>query len=280
MALRIITADERLAEPRGPKILLAGPPGIGKTTQLRTLNPERTLFVDLEAGDLAVQDFPVDQIRARTWEECRDLACFLGGPNEALPPTAAYSQAHYKHVLDQYGDAAQLDKYDTFFVDSLTVAGRICMTWCSQQPGAFNQKGDPDTRGMYGLLGRELVAWLTQLQHTRSKAVVLVGILENVKDDFGRPNWQLQIDGSKAGRELPGIVDQVVAMGMVTFDGAEAPTRAFLCTADAARDFPGFIPKDRSGRLDAYEQPDLGKLIQKLTGPARPAATQRASEAA
>lgn len=279
MALRIIKADERLAEERGPKILLCGQPGIGKTSQLRTLDPETTLFVDLEAGDLAVQDFPVDQVRAKTWEECRDLACFLGGPNEALPPAAAYSQAHYAHVLSTYGEASQLDKYATYFVDSITVAGRLCMTWCSQQPGAFNAKGDQDTRAMYGLLAREMIAWLTQLQHARSKAVVLVGILENQKDDFGRPNWQLQIDGSKAGRELPGIVDQVVAMGMVQFEGQEAPTRAFLCKAEAA-DFPGFTPKDRSGRLDAYEPPNLGKLITKLTGSARPAATHSASEAA
>lgn len=277
--LRIISADERMAEARGPKILLAGPPGIGKTAQLRTLDAQRTLFVDLEAGDLAVQDFPVDQVRARTWEECRDLACFLAGPNAALPPSAPYSQAHYDHVVAAYGSAAQLDKYDTYFVDSLTVAGRICLTYCSQQPGAFNAKGDADTRGMYGLLGREMVSWLTQLQHARSKAVILVGILENQKDDFGRPNWQLQIDGSKAGRELPGIVDQVVAMGMVSFEEGAAPARAFLCTADATT-YPGFIPKDRSGRLDAFEEPNLGKLIKKLTASARPAATHSASEAA
>ena len=279
MSLRIIKADERLAEVRGPKILLVGQPGIGKTSQLRTLDPQRTLFVDLEAGDLAVQDFPVDQIRARTWEECRDLACFLAGPNEALPPGAAYSTAHYAHVVKTYGEASQLDKYDTYFVDSITVAGRVCMTWASQQPGAITAKGEQDTRGMYGILAREMIAWLTQLQHARSKAVVLVGILENQKDDFGRPNWQLQIDGSKAGRELPGIVDQVVAMGMVTFEGEEAAKRAFLCTAEAT-DFPGLTPKDRSGRLGAYEPPNLGQLINKLTGSARPAATRLASEAA
>lgn len=275
--LKIITADQRLAEIRGPKILIAGPPGVGKTSLLRTVDPATTLFVDLEAGDLAVQDVRVDQVRARTWEECRDLACFLGGPNAAKRATDAYSQQHYDHVVSAYGEGVQLSKYATYFVDSITVAGRLCMAWAQQQPEAFNAKGDPDPRAMYGLLAREMVAWLTQLQHARTKAVVLVCILEAVKDDFGRVQWGLQIDGSKAGRELPGIVDQVIGMAMVTFGDAPEKHRAFLCTPEAD-DLPGFMAKDRSGRLETYEEPHLGKLLTKLT--ARPAAMRIASKEA
>jgi ABC-type arginine transport system ATPase subunit len=48
----IISADQRLSERRGAKILLVGPTGVGKSSQLRTLNPARTLFLDIEAGDL------------------------------------------------------------------------------------------------------------------------------------------------------------------------------------------------------------------------------------
>jgi signal recognition particle receptor subunit beta len=53
MSLPIISADERLAQPRCAKIVLVGVPGVGKTTQLKTLPEDSTLFVDLEAGDLA-----------------------------------------------------------------------------------------------------------------------------------------------------------------------------------------------------------------------------------
>jgi ABC-type polar amino acid transport system ATPase subunit len=57
---KIITAADRTAAPRGAKILIAGPTGVGKTTLLRTLDLAPTLFIDAEAGDIAVQDLNVD----------------------------------------------------------------------------------------------------------------------------------------------------------------------------------------------------------------------------
>ena len=70
--MKIIGADQRLSEPRGVKILLIGPTGVGKTSQLHTLDPNRVLFVDGEAGDLSVQDVPVDTIRIDDWATARN----------------------------------------------------------------------------------------------------------------------------------------------------------------------------------------------------------------
>ena len=52
----IIKADDRLKVVPKVNIVMFGPSGVGKTTQARTLNPNDTLFVDLEAGTLAIQD--------------------------------------------------------------------------------------------------------------------------------------------------------------------------------------------------------------------------------
>ena len=110
MVLPIITADQRLREKKGVKLVLLGKSGIGKTTQLKTLPEASTLFVDLEAGDLAVKDWLGDCVRPATWPEFRDLVVFLAGPNPALPAEAPFSDAHYRHVCERYGDPAQLAK--------------------------------------------------------------------------------------------------------------------------------------------------------------------------
>ena len=60
MALEIITAEQRMAEKRGHKMVICGQSGVGKTTLARTLDPDKTLFIDLEAGDTAIKDFPID----------------------------------------------------------------------------------------------------------------------------------------------------------------------------------------------------------------------------
>ena len=268
MSLPIITADQRLAERRGVKGVLVGKSGIGKTSQLWTLPPASTLFFDLEAGDLAVEGYAGDTIRPRTWQECRDFAVFIGGPNPALREDQPYSEAHYQAVCQCFGDPAVLDKYETVFVDSITVAGRLCLQWCKGQPQAYSEKtGKPDSRGAYGLMGQEMIGWLTHLQHTRRKNVWFVGILNEALDDFNRRVFTLQIDGSKTGLELPGIVDEVVTLAEVKADDG-SNYRAFVCHTLNQWGYPA---KDRSGRLDPVEEPNLGRLMQKIAGPARPA---------
>jgi hypothetical protein len=259
--LKIISADERMKQDKGVKALILGPAGVGKTSLLRTLDPQTTLFLDLEAGDLAVQDVKIDAMRPRTWEECQHIAAYLSGPNPALPPTACYSQAHFDSVCESMGSPDLLNKYETIFIDSITVAGRLCFRWAEQQPESTTKDGKKDPRSTYGLMGREMISWLTQLQHCRGKNVIFVGILQKQTDDFNRVTWELQIEGAKTGNELPGIVDQVITMQHVDFGGALH--RSFVCQQPNPHGYPA---KDRAGRLEMYEEPHLGKLLQKLTG--------------
>ena len=263
MALQIISADERLAEKKGHKIVVCGPSGVGKPTLARTLNPQTTLFMDLEAGDAAIENFPIDVIRPRTWVECRDFACFLGGGNPALSEDQPYSQAHYDYVASMFGDSSDIwQKYDSLFVDSITVAGRLCFQWCLQQPEVRSDRsGKLDTRAAYGLHGREMMGWLTHIQHIRDKNVIFVGILDEITDEYGRKNYTLQIEGSKTGRELPGIVDEMITMAIMTGDHGQY--RAFVCQPLNEWGYPA---KDRSGCLDTLEEPHLGKLMEKMSG--------------
>jgi len=263
--MKIITADERLAQKSGAKMLIVGPSGVGKTSLLRTFGAEMlasTLFVDIEAGDIAVADLPVASVRPRTWSACRDLACILGGFNPALPANVAYSEAHFNEVMKN-SELAQLAGYQILFVDSLTPAGRLCFTWAEQQPEAFTDRGRKDLRSIYGLHARSMVGWLNQLQHARGRSVVFVAVLEKNVDDLNIASWQVQLEGSKTGRELPAIVDEIITMNWIDF-GDRKPVRAFVCTNPNLWGYPA---KDRSGRLEQIEPPNLGALIEKLTGP-------------
>ena len=197
-----------------------------------------------------------------TWKLKPDLKWSDGTPftSEDVKFTAEY-------CMNPDGGCAQLAKYDTYFVDSLTVLSRMCLAWCKTQPAAFSEKtGKPDIRGAYGLHGREMIGWLTHLQHTRGKNVWFVGILDEKLDDFNRKVFQPQIDGSKTGLELPGIVDEVITMAELKADGD--PYRAFVCQTLNPWGYPA---KDRSGRLDRVEPPHLGRLMEKIQRPAAPA---------
>jgi hypothetical protein len=256
---KIIAAADRTASPRGAKMLVVGPTGVGKTSLLRTLDLSSTLFVDVEAGDLSVADLSVDTFRPRTWSECRDVACILTGPNPAVPADACYSEGHYNAAVAALGNPKQ---YSTFFIDSLTAVGRLCFQWASQQPEAFSDRsGKRDLRGAYGLHARQMLGWLLHLQQARTVNVCFLGILETIVDDYGRTEHRLQHEGARTSRELPGVIDEVITYNWTNF-GDGTLTRSFVCTTPNQWGYPA---KDRSGRLEQFEPPHLGKLFSKLS---------------
>lgn len=277
MGLRIITADQRLAEANGKTTMaLFGPSGSGKTTLLMTLPDKETLCLDLEAGMKSVQDWRGDSIPVRTFSDAVDLACLIGGVNPAADPNGFFSEGHYQHVCQTYPDLVSLIATKRIiFVDSITDLTRQAMAWAKLRPEAFSEKtGKPDTRGAYGLLAREVIGLLKHLQHAPGKTVIFVGILERVTDEFNRVTWQPQMEGGKAARELPGIVDQVVSMSFFAADGdgyrhepERGDLRRLVCRAGNPFGLPA---KDRSGRLEVTEPPDLGALLAKINSSPRP----------
>ena len=96
-----------MAVDRMIKAATFGGSGQGKTSLLWTLLASTTLFWDLEAGDLAVDGWTGDTVRPRTWDECRDLAAFIGGPNAALRDEQAYSQANFDKVCAAYSNSVE-----------------------------------------------------------------------------------------------------------------------------------------------------------------------------
>lgn len=287
----IITADQRLAAGSFTSLCILAPSGAGKTFLARTLDPVTTLFVDYEAGMKAVQGdcvlpngqvFPdwkgdsfdvrksAAKLNAHPWELARALACAMAGPDPAAAPDSPYGATAYTNYCTALGGVDAFAKYSLIFTDSITVAGRHCFEWCQRQPEAFSEKsGKPDPRGAYGLHGREMVKWLTTLQHTQ-KTMVVVGILDKHKDDFGRVEYAPQIPGQGTALALPGIFDEIATLGLFSLDANGVPVlnfdagehRGIVCQKLNPYGVPA---KDRSGRLAMIEAPDLGALLKKIT---------------
>jgi hypothetical protein len=274
MSLRIITAEQRLTESQGKTTMtIFGPSGAGKTSLLKTLPPEETLCIDLEAGMKSVQDWSGDSLPVRTFADAIDIACLVGGVNPSADPNSFFSEGHYQHLSQTYAALLpMIAAKKIIFVDSITDLTRQAMVWAKTQPQAFSEKtGKPDSRGAYGLLAREVIGLLKHLQHAPGKTVIFVGILEKVVDEFNRTTWQPQMEGGKAARELPGIVDQVLTLSLFAADDdgwrhdpEQAQERRLVCQSGNPFGLPA---KDRSGRLELTEPADLGALLSKINTP-------------
>lgn len=275
--LEFQTAQDRLLIFKKVNALVAGPQGIGKTFLARTLDPANTLFIDGEAGTLSLErskEFPAWQgstlnmkKMAQThglhpWVICRGIASMLHGP-DMQDPNGYYGQAWYNWYVQTLagGSAGIFEKFTNLYADSLTVISRWAFDWCKQQPEAISEKTKKlDTRGVYGMMGQELVAWATILQH-QPRNFFLSCILEEDEDDFKRKFWQLQIEGKQAGKKIPGIFDLVMTLAWVDFGEQHGKLRVLVTQEGNPLGLPA---KDRSGLLESYERPDLGAIISKI----------------
>jgi hypothetical protein len=249
--MQVFNREKRSREEQPVKMAIFGRPGIGKTSLLKTIS-EETICLDLEAGMLSVQDWEGDSLRIRRWEDARHAACLLGGYNPGVEPSATYSQRHYGILKEKFPQIDE-EKYSCIFIDSITIASKLCLGWCKKQPQALNKSGAYDRWGAYALLASEMEAWINIWQHSR-KNVIMVGILE--KDTNG---YYMAMEGQKTETILPAVFDEVLCMvGNKTEEGLD---RQFVC---GALNEEGLPAKDRSGKLRMIEKANLDYVLNKI----------------
>jgi hypothetical protein len=84
--------------------------------------------------------------------------------------------------------------------------------------------------------------------------------LEKSTDEMGKMLYTPGMPGMSLTQGLPYFFDEVLAL-RVERDAEGLTQRALMCDSDGL-----WLAKDRSGKLDNWEAPDLGAIITKIAG--------------
>jgi hypothetical protein len=103
------------------------------------------------------------------------------------------------------------------------------------------------------------MSWVRAFRDLPGKHVYVSAKVEWAKDEAsGVMRFQPMMPGQKLGPQLPYLFDEVFYIG-VGKDQQGAKFHYLQTQADLQ-----YVAKDRSGSLDAYEPPDLGRVISKI----------------
>lgn len=117
-----------------------------------------------------------------------------------------------------------------------------------------------DGRAAYGEMNTVMHEMIRAFRDLPGKHVYMSAKLEKSQDEMGRILYNPSMPGKTLSQGLPYFFDEVLAL-RVEKDAEGISQRALMCDSDGL-----WAAKDRSGRLDAWERPDLGDIIQKIGG--------------
>jgi len=117
-----------------------------------------------------------------------------------------------------------------------------------------------DPRQAYGAMQEAMAHIIRAFRDLPGKHVYMSAKLDKSQDEMGRVMYAPSMPGQKSGQQLPYFFDEVLAL-RVEKDAEGVPQRGLMCDGDGL-----WLAKDRSGRLDAWEAPNLGALITKIEG--------------
>jgi phage nucleotide-binding protein len=124
------------------------------------------------------------------------------------------------------------------------------------------KKATKDPRQAYGAMQEQMADIIRAFRDLPGRHVYMSAKLEKTQDEMGRVLYAPSMPGNKTGQALPYFFDEVLAL-RVEKDSDGATQRALMCDSDGL-----WLAKDRSGKLDAWEAPDLSAVFAKIGGKA------------
>lgn len=210
----------------GIKILVHGPAGIGKTCLCATLpNP---IIISSEAGLLSLKDLDIPVVEITSWDQL-------------------------KEVLDWLKNSEEASDFESVCLDSISEIAEVLL--------AEEKKGKVDARQAYGSMQEKMSEIIREFRDLPGKNVYMSAKQERITDD-NKLLYGPSMPGQKLGQQISYFFDEVFAYQIGTYkaeDGTVISYRELLTQPDGRS-----VAKDRSSALLSHEEPDLGKIIQKI----------------
>ena len=141
-------------------------------------------------------------------------------------------------------------EYKSVALDSISEIAEVCLN--------AEKKATKDPRQAYGAMQEQMGEIIRLFRDLPNKHVYMSAKLEKATDEMGRILYSPSMPGNKTGQALPYFFDEVLAL-RIEKDADGATQRALMCDGDGL-----WNAKDRSGKLEAWEAPDLGEIIKKI----------------
>jgi len=237
--------------------LLIGDSGIGKTTSLRTLPPDKTLIAVGERGAIPLRKDDYPALPFETWADIQELYGYFAAPDK---------------IADK-GIKTVIETTRILAIDSLSVIHDLCIkdivtvarpALCEDRSkgktakpqGVYEEQMTLEDWGLYRTRMLRLTAAFARLP-VHVIFTVLAGYNENRQTGAVMRGPGLS---GKTAFEIPASFDEVLFM-IASKDGDGKDTRVWQTFNDGQ-----IVAKDASGVLDPYEPTDWTALFKKILG--------------
>ena len=183
------------------------------------------IVLSAEGGLLSIQDADLPFIEIASMDDLREAYEWLTSSDDAKA-------------------------YQSVALDSISEIAEVCLN--------HEKKVNKDPRAAYGAMQEQMADIIRAFRDLPGRHVYMSAKLEKTQDEMGRVLYAPSMPGNKTGQALPYFFDEVLAL-RVEKDGEGATQRALMCDSDGL-----WLAKDRSGKLDAWETPDLTAIIAKI----------------
>lgn len=144
-----------------------------------------------------------------------------------------------------------IDEYGCVVLDSISEIAEVVL--------AAEKEKNKDGRQAYGALLDTMKAMVRAFRDLPTN-IYFSAQMEKQQDDTGRIFYGPGAPGTKVSQMLPYLFDEILTLRVEP--NQEGKLERWLQTfRDAV-----YEAKDRSGKLDAFEKPDLGAIIAKISG--------------